>query len=265
VRDEYASICGVLLRPLARRGGIRGLLRFAHSLGLREILRRIIRVFRRSVGAAVDRLYDRRHLVDTCGRISAKDLPVDTTSRENGNEYAPVPQKSFRAMLESVPVDFREYTFIDYGSGKGRALLLAAEQPFRQVVGVEYSEPLARIADANISSYQNGVLRCRSIEALFMDATLFEPPSGPCLFWLFSPFHGKVLRRVLKRIETSYVRDPRPMVILYCEEQDTIPIPTKQFEAMGFMHPVKAPPPPYDLGAPVPLIYSISANTEALG
>ena len=262
--DEYASLRGVILRPLAQRGGIRGLLRYCSTLGAREIVRRTIRVLRKSICVTVDRLYDRRHLVDTCGRISAKNLPVDNVNRRYGNEYAPAPQKSLRFMLDAVPVNFREYTFVDYGSGKGRTLLIAAEQPFRQVIGVEYSEYLAQIADKNISRYRNGVLQCKSIEALFVDATQFEPPPGSCLFSFFSPFFGEVLRRVLKRIEESYTHDPRPMVIVYCEEKDTMPIPTGLFESMGFMQPVEAPALPFDFGAPVPLIYAVYANAEAL-
>lgn len=264
VPDEYASLRGLILRPLVERGGIRGFLRYCSTLGAREIVRQTIRVLRKWIGVAVDRLYDRRHLVDTCGRISAKDLPVDNVNRRYGNEYAPAPQKSLRFMLDAVPVNFREYTFVDYGSGKGRALLIAAEQPFRQVIGVEYSKYLAQIADKNISRYRNGVLQCKTIKALFADATQFEPPTGPCLFSFFSPFYGEVLRRVLKRIEASYRRDPRPMVIVYCEEKDTMPIPTGLFESMGFIQPVEVPALPFDFGAPVPLIYAVYANAEAL-
>lgn len=47
-----------------------------------------------------------------------------------------------RQILDRLPLDFEEYTFIDLGSGKGRALLIASEYPFRAVVGVELSPKL---------------------------------------------------------------------------------------------------------------------------
>ena len=261
--DEYASLREAILKPIARKGGVWGFLQYCIALGAREVASRTVRLVRKTTGIAVDRNYDRRHHVDTTGRISAKYLSVDTSFRDHSAQYVPVAQKSFRCMLDAVPVDLRKYTFVDYGSGKGRALLLAAERPFRRAVGVEYSELLKRIADSNITRYRNGVLQCGSIETLLMDATQFEPPSGPCLFFFFAPFDDELLDRVLKRVKASYSRDPRPMVILYCEEKG-YPMPTELIEGMGFMQSVGVPSLPFDLGAPIPTIFAIYANSEAL-
>lgn len=51
--------------------------------------------------------------------------------------YQPTEPALFKEMLESLNIDFQEFTFIDIGSGKGRALLMAADYPFRHILGVE--------------------------------------------------------------------------------------------------------------------------------
>src|SRR5712691_7133679 len=51
--------------------------------------------------------------------------------------YQPTEPVLFEEMLASIKIDFRNFTFIDLGSGKGRVLLLASDYPFRQIVGVE--------------------------------------------------------------------------------------------------------------------------------
>jgi predicted RNA methylase len=43
-----------------------------------------------------------------------------------------------------------ETTFVDIGSGKGRALIIAAEYAFKRIIGVEYSPSLATICRRNL-------------------------------------------------------------------------------------------------------------------
>jgi methylase of polypeptide subunit release factors len=54
--------------------------------------------------------------------------------------------------VASLDVEHKDFTFIDLGSGKGRALVLALSYPFRRVVGVEFALELHRVAEANLIS-----------------------------------------------------------------------------------------------------------------
>src|SRR5580693_6708790 len=78
------------------------------------------------------------------------DFRVDTTGAAVGwrdrlsghfhSPYQPTEPALFHEMLASLiqaspKIDFREFTFIDIGSGKGRALLMAADYPFRRILG----------------------------------------------------------------------------------------------------------------------------------
>lgn len=42
------------------------------------------------------------------------------------------------AIAKSVPL--QDYDFLDFGSGKGRTLLMAASFPFKKITGVEFSK-----------------------------------------------------------------------------------------------------------------------------
>src|SRR5215831_11087448 len=73
--------------------------------------------------------------------------------------------------------------FIDLGSGKGRVLLIAAQYPFKSVVGVEFSGTLHKIAQTNISKFvEQGLTKTRPI-SVNMDAGEFD----------FSQFRDKVV------------------------------------------------------------------------
>ena len=67
--------------------------------------------------------------------------------------YQPTDAGLFQEMMAILPIDFREFTFVDLGSGKGRTLLMASEYPFRRIVGVEILPELHRAAEENIANY----------------------------------------------------------------------------------------------------------------
>jgi len=70
--------------------------------------------------------------------------------------YAPVRVANARAALRALPVgDFSQYSFIDMGSGKARMLFVAAELPFRRVIGVEFDRKLHAAAKENIARWRN--------------------------------------------------------------------------------------------------------------
>jgi SAM-dependent methyltransferase len=261
--DEWASLRKLFLEPLERQGGVRGLLRHVFAIGPRESARLTVNQLHKLAAVAVDRLYDCRHGVDTCGYILPAALDVNENGRASSEPYVPTPERSFCRMMKAVPVDFRDYTFVDVGCGKGRALLIAAAHPFRAVIGIEHSSTLAQTAVSNFASYRDGSLRCNKIAVLQVDATAFEIPPGPCLFYLFSPFRPHVLSRVVERIDASYRRAPRPMVALFSEERDTRPLPMALFDGVAGMEPIAESALPFDPGAPCPLIYAVYANAEA--
>ena len=109
------------------------------------------------------------------------------------------------------------YSFIDLGAGMGRGLLLAAEMPFREVIGVELNPELAAIAAKNLAIWRaSGRARC-PMRVLTQDATEFEFPGNPCVVFLFNPFGATVLRRLVRRIESSVPRPAGSAGFALCE------------------------------------------------
>lgn len=121
----------------------------------------------------------------------------------------------FHEMLGGLPVDFREFTFVDLGSGKGRALLLASDYPFRRIIGAELLPELHRAAQENLRNYKGAAQRCFALECVCADARQFEFPEGPLLIYIFNPFLESVLQEVFKNLERSLAAQPRPVCIMY--------------------------------------------------
>jgi cyclopropane fatty-acyl-phospholipid synthase-like methyltransferase len=100
------------------------------------------------------------------------------------------------------------------GSGKGRVLFVAAEYPFRKVIGVEFSNALHDDALANLKRYKYRGRRCADIEAVHADARDFEFPDDNLVIYLFNPFGPEVMERMLANLERSLEKHPRHVIIV---------------------------------------------------
>jgi SAM-dependent methyltransferase len=133
--------------------------------------------------------------------------------------YQPTDSALFHEMIAAVAAqpnfDFSAFTFIDLGSGKGRALLLASDYPFRRIMGVELLPDLHRIARENLARYKSEEQKCFALESNCGDAAEFALPPDPTLLFLFNPFPETVLRRVIGNLERSLREHPRGCYLLY--------------------------------------------------
>ncbi len=178
--------------------------RFANRLGLKARMR-----------ALEDWWFDANRHIKTAG-----DVPMPDTSKVVGpirdaHFYAPVRVANAYAALRELPIrDFSEYTFIDIGSGKGRMLFVAAEYPFRKVLGVEFSTELHAQAKKNIGRYRYSSQRCDDIESVCADAAEFEFPDKKLVLYLFNPFGPEIMGRMLANLQRSLEANPRPVTIV---------------------------------------------------
>src|ERR1700744_1727908 len=103
--------------------------------------------------------FDVTHGVRTSGLVAGRHLKSGHRHDRHATAYYGVAPSVFRALLkrwrQTRPCsDINDFAFVDIGAGMGRAVLLAAEMPFRKVVGVELHPTLARIARRNLRHWR---------------------------------------------------------------------------------------------------------------
>jgi SAM-dependent methyltransferase len=158
------------------------------------------------------------------------DFRVDTTGATVGwrdrllgmfhSPYQPTEPALFREMLASLKqsnpkINLREFTFIDIGSGKGRVLLMAADYPFRRILGIELMPEFHRVAKENIAKYKSDSQQCFSIDCIQGDASGFAFPPEPTVLYLFNPLPESGLANMISNLEHSLREHPRPVFVLY--------------------------------------------------
>ena len=104
--------------------------------------------------------------------------------------------------------------FLDFGCGKGRVVHQAAKRPFKKVIGVEVSAPLAEVASELVETHR-GEYRCKDVEIVVADARDYRVPDDLTIAYFFHPFIGETFDAVLQDIIGSIDRNPRRLWIVY--------------------------------------------------
>lgn len=102
--------------------------------------------------------------------------------------YVPIIPRMFRDMMSGIRLPFEDFVFVDIGSGKGRALLLASDYPFKRCSGLELSPIHHARAEQNIALYRGPAQRCRTVESLCQDATTYDFPKEDLFLHFFHSF-----------------------------------------------------------------------------
>jgi SAM-dependent methyltransferase len=163
--------------------------------------------------------FDRDHGVDTDGDFDGwtylSDLNIPSSNWIHGNNYAAIEPERFRAILLSLALRFEDFVFVDFGSGKGRALLMASEFPFKKIVGIEFAPELHGAAQRNIAKFRLAERRCEVVESVCMDFLEFALPPEPSVLFLFDPCDESVLAKLMSNLSRSLRAHPRELYLVY--------------------------------------------------
>lgn len=160
--------------------------------------------------------FDARYGTDTAEEMWLTAAGVAPHDVIRGNaQYRPTWTSAFRRVMKLLSIEHDRFTFVDYGSGKGKVMLLAADYPFQQIVGVEYAPVLHEIAQRNCFVYRGDQQRCRCLVPVLGDATSFEPPETPLVCFFFNPFDGATMAAVVAALGRSLERSPRDAFLVY--------------------------------------------------
>lgn len=169
--------------------------------------------------------FDLEFGVRTSGLIAGRHLKSGHRHDRHNTAYYGVAPSVFKSLMArwrrsrpAAPLD--EFTFVDVGAGMGRAVLLAAELSFCEVVGVELNATLARIARRNAAAWRAAGRARAPMQVVCGDAVEFKFPDGPCLAFLFNPFGAPVLRRLLRALKKSFAGRAGQLDLLYVNDEE---------------------------------------------
>lgn len=167
--------------------------------------------------ASADLAFDRAVGVDTGGVQHLYGLSIAGPNARFGVNHIASDPDDFARAMGSLDIDFGSFSFVDLGSGKARAVLMAAKLPFNRIIGVEFAAELHATACANVGTLSPEI-RSR-IQLVHADASQYETPIGPLVVYLYHPFGPEIIDKVARRLLSNWRDNPRPIFIVYVNPQ----------------------------------------------
>jgi SAM-dependent methyltransferase len=211
--DRWASKKRRAIEFLSQNG-IGGLVAKVREGGISGTTRFIKRQIRYRACAFLGARWDRKYGVDTSGQIDLIDIEVVGANRDGGLSVVSTSPRAYAFLSALFPADWKEFTFVDVGCGKGRVLLLAALQGFDRIIGIEFAPLVCQIAEQNLARFSGR--RPTEWSIVNADATTTHLPSGvPLLIYCFNPFNAEVWNMfvpVLLKARQS-TKDPMRLIL----------------------------------------------------
>jgi SAM-dependent methyltransferase len=145
--------------------------------------------------------FDRQIGICTTGRVTVEELGL---SPDRSVRYEATPIAFFHSLLRKLPLDYPNTTFIDFGCGKGRTLILASQHPFHSIIGIEISGRMYDIAIENIRRYRSAQPAMPAISVVCKGIDEYEynctDIADHLLIYMFNPCKAPVLSAALDKL-----------------------------------------------------------------
>ena len=113
--------------------------------------------------------------------------------------------------LENIlPKPLDKNVFIDYGSGKGAAIIHAKKIGFKRTIGVEFAKELHDTALENIQK-----LNLKNVDSFYADASKHVPPTDVSVIYFFNPFDEVVMEKVIQNLVNQKKNFKNDVYIIY--------------------------------------------------
>jgi hypothetical protein len=135
---------------------------------------------------------------------------LSTFEFNSPNKFFGMPYKAthfyyFSLAIKHIPINYKSMCFVDLGSGKGDAILMASNFNFHEIIGVEFVPKLYQISRENIQNKLTEEQQ-QKVNLLNKDVVNYVFKDIPTVIYLFNPFKEKILRIVLENVNRNIVK-----------------------------------------------------------
>lgn len=164
----------------------------------------------------IDFCFDIKYGIGTRKLIKLNDLTIKSNNKERGANYQATRVIPLRKLFHKIQLMIPAGSvFVDFGCGKGRVLLIAAQFGFSQAIGVEFAHELCEIATHNCANYKAKTAVRTQFQIIETDVVDYPININENVFFMFNPFDEVVLGKVLKNITLSLKTLYRRILIIY--------------------------------------------------
>ena len=181
--------------------------------------------------------YDQKFSIETNIPVKLLDMDIDHQSIIHARQYQATHYRLFFKIMNQLQLNWKKFTFIDFGSGKGRCLLIAGMLGFKEAIGIEFAEDLCQKSRENLQSFKKAHphVELSPIKIIKEDALNFYPYSNHNVYFFYNPFDGNIMEKVLQNCVESSNSESRDYYIYINPLRDYL------FESFGLKEVMSIP------------------------
>lgn len=133
-------------------------------------------------------------------------------------------EKTFEYLKEENAIG----SIADFGSGKGRVMVVAAAYGFKKIDGIDFAPLLCEVAEKNINKVKS-LYPSSAFKIICKDVVDYRIQKDTNVFFFFNPFDEVVMLQVVKNILASLKENSRKIYVVYIN-----PVQKEIFLSAGF-------------------------------
>lgn len=196
---------------------------------------------------------DRQYGIDTSGFVDVDAMDARRETKQLIKPYVGSQPSVVRKALDALGT-VSDCTFVDLGCGKGRALAVASEFPFRQICGVELSSMLAAKARSNAAVMAKRFPGRAAVTIAEANVADFALPPGKLVLFNYHAFGPELVAEIVRKLEAALEAGTPHIFFVYYN-----PVHGAMFDRSPAFHRYLAGNFLYD---PSELRFSFSGNAE---
>lgn len=158
--------------------------------------------------------FDKEFRIETSGFVDNEEIHPNKQLILLINPYLGSQPSIVRRALSALET-YRDYTFVDYGCGKGRAVVVAGEFPFQSVMGIELSPTMVATARSNAAKVASRFPDRPCVKIVNANVCDFPLPQGRLTCFNANAFGREILAQVIMKFETALAADTPHMFFIY--------------------------------------------------
>jgi predicted RNA methylase len=166
--------------------------------------------------------------LDTTKIDNLKGEQIESSNLSHASIYQGTNYYLIEKAFEYLQTQKANQQLLDFGSGKGRIIVVAAHYGFKSITGVDFSQSLCREAENNVEKIKP-LFPATNFKIVCSDVVNYSIENDTNVFFFFNPFDEVVMLQVARKILTSLKKNPRKVYIVYVN-----PLHKEIFLSAGF-------------------------------
>ena len=156
---------------------------------------------------------DRQYGIDTSGFVPARLIITDKAQQSQISPYTGSQPDVIRAAISALG-EVDEYSFIDIGCGKGRAMVVASRSRSPRY-GCRTLSKTGQDRSAEYGDYQAALSARPTFTVIGGNALTVPLPEGKLVIFLYHPFGADLVSELVKKLEIGLTPRSEPLFFVY--------------------------------------------------